>query len=406
MASLPVKQLAGNENLTSCMADLTRIILTPYRCNHSTDGTSPVMRNDAVEPRLELMPLGTGPVATSGCGAHLALSAQPQDAGKLENAPSPSLGFELEGANMFYADGIGHSDGLFVEEDLREPDFDGDVHSLLVSEAQPADWGARGVQSEPVPAAGAKHSSLLYSKSLETLLAHAGSPNVVDAWNWVPAEIVPPPAGLEGFLSDAGNCGVSSAEEALFPVVDVDDSVHEDAVPSSSPERDALGWVPKNLVGDAGVLQSGEKSTILSGFSGTDITFLVDREGCAEEEGLCADDWMPERLGREMDSDEPLASSCPVSPGSIGSGRSCRRRVHPVSKFIGEEVCWTPDDNEGSDTTGSRERVRRGPRTGKPAGRTGRARGRGFNRRSSWDGGTPSTCDAINKRRKQHNPWY
>lgn len=76
-----------------------------------------------------------------------------------------------------------------------------------------------------------------------------------------------------------------------------------------------------------------------------------------------------------------------------------------MSKFIGEEVCWTPDENDGSDSNGSRERLRRAPRTAKSSGRLGRARGRAFGRQGSWEGLASSASDSINKRRKQHNPW-
>lgn len=93
------------------------------------------------------------------------------------------------------------------------------------------------------------------------------------------------------------------------------------------------------------------------------------------------------------------------SPSICGKPRT-RRRVHPVSKFVGEHVCWNPDNNDcssgdellgssGNRNSKSRRPVRAGRRTRRRSSRICGRRGR----RTKWEG-----VDG-NRRRKPHNPW-
>lgn len=227
----------------------------------------------------------------------------------------------------------------------------------------------------------------------------------MDAWSWVPAEIVSTPGGVAAFLSDSGEGVVSSSAEALFPVVNLSE---ETSSQNTSPNKEeSLSWVAKGLDDDTQLIQSGSNSSILGRISDGDVHHPEMPEGGGEEAYVRGGVWKSPGLLADggIEDDRVNASSSPLSSRSIGSGRGCRRRVHPVSKFIGEEVCWTPDDNDGSDSNGSKERLRRAPRTGKSSGRLNRARGRAFGRQGGWDGLGSSTSDSINKRRKQHNPW-
>lgn len=123
--------------------------------------------------------------------------------------------------------------------------------------------------------------------------------------------------------------------------------------------------------------------------------------------------------GIGVDPPKPAASSSPEKHNDklrtddrnvdkrseTDSRRGARRRVHPVSKFIGEEVCWTPNDNDDND--GARERTRRGGRGGRSGNRVGRGRGRtpASSRRNDAASAANARSDVINKRRKQHKPW-
>lgn len=405
MAGLPTNQPACSENLTSCMDDLTRIILAPCSVGQSPDGASPVLRQDTVESKLEPVRLNHSGGVPVECAANMPVTPETRNACQPVAASEPFLDFEMEGINMFYSDGADHSGGLFGEEALREPDFDGAMPSLLGSEAQPAAWGPKEPQFDPVSVSDARPSPLFFSKPSDPLFAPTEATTTVDAWSWVPAGIVSAPRGVAAFLSDGGDGGVSSSAEALFPVVSMSEEITS---PNPPPKEEGLTWVPRVLKDDAELLQSGSNSSILGRISDAEVTHVDRPEGRAEDAGRSDSQWKSPRLVEDagVEDDRVNASGSPMSSRSIGSGRGCRRRVHPVSKFIGEEVCWTPDENDGSDSNGSRERLRRAPRTGKSSGRLGRARGRAFGRQGSWEGLASSASDSINKRRKQHNPWY
>lgn len=80
-----------------------------------------------------------------------------------------------------------------------------------------------------------------------------------------------------------------------------------------------------------------------------------------------------------------------------------RHRKHPVSKFPGEDVTWTPDNNEYSSGDDMKGNVKKKNRKSRKCSKRGRPRTARMHprsgRRGKWEG-----VDG-NKRRKPHNPW-
>lgn len=98
---------------------------------------------------------------------------------------------------------------------------------------------------------------------------------------------------------------------------------------------------------------------------------------------------------------------CLHAPAKPSQGQCTRQqtrhRKHPVSKYRGEDVTWTPDNNEyssGDDMKGNFKKKGRRSRKGMKRGRPRVTRMNPRNgRRGKWEG-----MDG-NKRRKPHNPW-
>ncbi|CAD7700971.1 unnamed protein product [Ostreobium quekettii] len=392
----PAMHPSNSENLTSCMADL---MLTPCTIGPPNDTAC---RGHAAETKLELIPLeGHGCGLSVACAPRCALppgaDTQDQAAGR-GGQTAAFLDLELGGTSMFYEDGAVQTDGLFGEEELREPDFDGALPSLLSADAVADQWpGSLRDQRDLACSAPARPSSLLFSKSLES--AYGGGERAcaaADPWGgveWVPAEIVSAPLGMAAFFS-APDMATSGGE--LFQIDGLDVREEDGDAPPPGAEQGALAWMPKSMPEAPGFVPSECASA-----GRQEGMRLLGECGQIEDGGDGGGPGMAERV-----KEEPAhGRQGPVAPEGATNGRGCRRRVHPVSKFIGEEVCWTPDDNDCSDGNVGRERVRRGKGAGRSGARPYRSRARAFGRRSSWEGGNACGVDAVNKRRKQHNPW-
>ncbi|CAD7701881.1 unnamed protein product [Ostreobium quekettii] len=363
--ALPPIQPSNSENLTSCMADL---VLAP--CDLPAAQPAPDHR-DASQPKLELIHIPDG-----ACAAPMQPCTDPH--------PPTFIDFEMGAANMFYADQDPHAGVLFGEDELREPDFDGAVPSLLSADAWPGSARCHDLASS----APDRTSPLLFSKPSEQ--AFGGAERVIvprEPLEWVSSEI-----GGRGMAMYGGSVGVTSGG-GLFPLEGPNVENDEEPAPSSSLEEAAFAWVPSAGLDAARRLPSESTSSIVAVES--EMQFLDDCDGMMEEGG--------EGFEGGAKAEEGFSNG-PISPGRA-NGRGCRRRVHPVGKFAGEEVCWTPDDTEGSDGGCGRERARRSRAPGRAGARPGRPRPRGFGRRNSWASGASGALEAINKRRKQHNPW-